>query len=238
MSSMKSWSAALLAVSAATTAFSADAPWTYTTAVRVSVDATGHAKVLHFSREIPKGLIASTTAKIDSWEFEPAKHDGVAVASETNLFVRYDVRAVGRDYSFDIAGVEVGAGITQMELPSYPMAAIQSHQAGRVLLRVDIDDEGKPTEVVDVSDKKLRYLAPAAIEAVRRWRFEPQRVDGIAIVEPLWVPIDFRLTTSSNEPTILQKNDHKAAALPPPPSSEQIASSEQPVVKLLTRLQP
>jgi TonB family protein len=227
----------LIGLAVGSTAVASDAPWTYTTAVRVAVDASGHAKVLHFSRDIPDRLIPPTTAKIESWEFEPAKRDGTAVTSETVLYVRYDVREVDKGFSFEVAGVDVGAGIVQSKMPAYPEGAIRRRIAGDVLLKVEIDDEGRPTQVVDVSDKKLPYLSAAAVNAVQRWRFAAQRVDGIAIHEPLFVPIAFKLLESNQQPTILKKNERTTDALVPP-QSEQWVGSKEPVVKLLTRLQP
>lgn len=228
-------SALLLTAGLASPAFAADAPWTYTAAVRVAVDPSGHARVLSFGHDVPKGLIPTTTAAIERWEFEPAQRDGVAVASETNLFVRYDVRESDKGYTFDIAHVDIGAGIKRSELPAYPSAAISARQTGEVLLKVDIDEQGRPIHIVDISGKKLRYLSEAAIASVRRWRFDPQKVDGVAIVEPVVVPIEFKLVEVNERPTILQPNTQDIAA-PPLPPSEQVTRSDQPVVKMLTKL--
>lgn len=60
--------------------------------------------------------------------------------------------------------------------PVYPPAARAEHIEGTVKLRVLIDKEGKVTELEPVSGPK--QLIPAALDAVRRWRYEPALVDG------------------------------------------------------------
>jgi TonB family protein len=60
--------------------------------------------------------------------------------------------------------------------PIYPPAARAEHIEGTVNLWVLIDKEGKVTELKPLSGPK--ELIPAALDAVRQWRFEPPLVDG------------------------------------------------------------
>ena len=55
--------------------------------------------------------------------------------------------------------------------PSYPELARRMHLSGTVTVRVSIAPDGTVTRTQTESGHGL--LAPAAIEAIRRWRFAP-----------------------------------------------------------------
>ena len=62
--------------------------------------------------------------------------------------------------------------------PQYPDAARSQHIQGPVTLDVVVDEEGKVQNVKVVSGNSA--LAPAAVDAVQRWRFTPYLVNGRA----------------------------------------------------------
>jgi protein TonB len=62
--------------------------------------------------------------------------------------------------------------------PQYPEAARSQHIQGPVTLEVVVDEEGKMQNVKVVSGDSA--LAPAAVDAVQRWRFKPYLVNGRA----------------------------------------------------------
>jgi periplasmic protein TonB len=78
-------------------------------------------------------------------------------------------------------------------IPVYPALARMRGLEGQVLLRVVVDRDGHVEEAVTV----VRSTPPfdtAAIDAVRRWRFEPGRDEGGRQVRVLLeVPIRFQL---------------------------------------------
>lgn len=75
--------------------------------------------------------------------------------------------------------------------PVYPPAARQARIEGEVLLEALIDTEGNVTNLVVVHSVPL--LDPAAMEAVRQWRYEPTRLNGVAVPIVLSVTVSFRL---------------------------------------------
>lgn len=77
--------------------------------------------------------------------------------------------------------------------PAYPVAAIRKRQQGLVELRVLVSAAGLPERMEIERSSGHHLLDRAALHGVRRWRFEPHRVDGQAV--PAWalVPIHFRL---------------------------------------------
>ena len=68
------------------------------------------------------------------------------------------------------AGVAQGLLLTQVP-PHYPPSARAERIQGTVTLRVVIDKEGKVSEIGAISGPPP--LAPAAIAAVRQWKYKP-----------------------------------------------------------------
>lgn len=78
--------------------------------------------------------------------------------------------------------------------PNYPIAAIRDGQQGTVLLRVQVDPEGKAASVVIERSSGSRVLDNAARQQVlRHWRFVPAQVDGRAVAAVGLVPVSFSL---------------------------------------------
>jgi protein TonB len=64
---------------------------------------------------------------------------------------------------------------------------------GSVVLRVTLDADGVPTEVVPTRSAGIPDLDAAAVAAVREWRFWPQLRAGVAVASEVSVPVSFRL---------------------------------------------
>lgn len=75
--------------------------------------------------------------------------------------------------------------------PAYPRDALRRGESGEVLLRVEVDAGGIPTSVAIVRGSGSRSLDRAAQAAVRKWRFQPARRDGVPVAGELQVPIAF-----------------------------------------------
>jgi TonB family protein len=75
--------------------------------------------------------------------------------------------------------------------PIYPDAARYAHIEGDVKLQAVIDAEGNVTRVTIT--RSVPLLDRAAIEAVRQWKYEPTRLNGVAVPILLSVEVSFRL---------------------------------------------
>jgi len=75
--------------------------------------------------------------------------------------------------------------------PSYPASALRRGESGEVLLRIDVDTEGRVADVNLVHGSGSRALDRAAISAVRDWRFRPGQRDGQPVAGTVNVPITF-----------------------------------------------
>lgn len=75
--------------------------------------------------------------------------------------------------------------------PQYPEAALASKVQGTVLVEILVGEEG------EVAHAEVRQSIPAldaaALAAVRRWTFQPARVDGVTRAAVAQVPVAFRI---------------------------------------------
>jgi periplasmic protein TonB len=75
--------------------------------------------------------------------------------------------------------------------PSYPAVAMQMHAQGDVVIRAQIDANGKVAGMKVVSGSAL--LQQAAVDALRQWKYQPSRLDGQPVPAEILVTIRFRL---------------------------------------------
>lgn len=83
------------------------------------------------------------------------------------------------------------ASILERTPPQYPAQARARLIQGEVLLHAIIDKEGKISEAQVLSGDDL--LAQPALEAVRRWRYKPMLVDGVAREVDTTITVTFSL---------------------------------------------
>ncbi len=77
--------------------------------------------------------------------------------------------------------------------PEYPPAAARVQEEGTVLVRVQVDASGNPSEVSIARRSGSRELDRAALDAVRKWRFRPAIRGGRPIASVAEVPVEFKL---------------------------------------------
>ena len=80
--------------------------------------------------------------------------------------------------------------IVKIVKPTYPPLALQARIGGIVVLRVLVSERGVPLQV-EVMRGAAAGLTDAAVEAVRKWTFEPARKSGLAMRTWMVVPIPF-----------------------------------------------
>jgi protein TonB len=76
------------------------------------------------------------------------------------------------------AGFESAVNFAGNPPPIYPAIALQNGWSGSVLLKLVIDEKGAVTSVAVERSSGYAVLDAAAVNAVRRWRGEPKRVNG------------------------------------------------------------
>jgi len=79
--------------------------------------------------------------------------------------------------------------------PTYPPAARRDGEEGTVRLKVLVDERGKPGDVQIAQSSGFPRLDDAAVNAVRRWRFQAATNGTTAVSAWTQVAITFRLTS-------------------------------------------
>ncbi|TCV95889.1 outer membrane transport energization protein TonB [Luteibacter rhizovicinus] len=78
--------------------------------------------------------------------------------------------------------------------PAYPTIAVRRHLSGTVVLRVLVDESGKPIDVVVESSSGHDVLDKAAREQVlAKWTFQPAQTNGQHVKAWARVPVTFDL---------------------------------------------
>ena len=81
--------------------------------------------------------------------------------------------------------------IVHQVLPIYPDLARKAHIQGNVQLQAIITREGTIAELTVISGHPM--LAPAALDAVRQWRFRPYMLNGQAVPVETTITVNFHL---------------------------------------------
>lgn len=101
--------------------------------------------------------------------------------------------AVGSAPTVGAAPIEASLAYQANPL-TYPATALRQHLQGTVVLRVLVDETGKPLEVSVLHGSGYTVLDRSAREQVlSRWRFQPAFVNGHAVRAWASVPVTFAL---------------------------------------------
>ncbi|SFS08658.1 protein TonB [Dyella sp. OK004] len=93
----------------------------------------------------------------------------------------------------DAAPVEATLAYRSSPL-TFPSIAIRKHMHGTVLLRVLVDEDGKPVQVnVEQSSGEPVLDRSAREQVMANWRFQPATVQGRAVQAWARVPVSFEL---------------------------------------------
>lgn len=83
--------------------------------------------------------------------------------------------------------------LVDMKPPVYPPRCLRMGIEGRVKVRVLVGENGRPQEVALGESSGESALDQAAMDAVRQWRFEPAKRNGVPVRAWAVVPVEFKL---------------------------------------------
>ncbi|MBL9213032.1 MAG: TonB family protein [Opitutaceae bacterium] len=137
--------------------------------------------------DVPAAIRDETVIALKNWRFAPARQGGQPVAST----LRVPLIVV-------TAGGEPEGKVTQppratfQARPIYPREMRMSGMRGEVVVDFTVDIEGRVRNAYAIRSLNPSFDDPA-IEAVRRWRFEPGRAGDRPVNVHMQVPIVFAL---------------------------------------------
>ncbi|HEX3741539.1 MAG TPA: energy transducer TonB [Terriglobales bacterium] len=89
-------------------------------------------------------------------------------------------------------GVTQGMVISKIE-PTYPKIALSARVTGVVLVKAVISREGTITEIQVVKGHPM--LVPAAVEAVKQWRYRPYLLNGAPVEVETYITVTFQISS-------------------------------------------
>jgi periplasmic protein TonB len=143
----------------------------------------------------------SSPPSSDPTETRPSPAPSATSAAPTGLVAVSShfesVQGVATDELEDDGRPTIGQ-LVSIKQPIYPVEAVRAHVEGTVRLRVVVDQIGRVEAVYVVSGPPL--LVPAAIGAVREWRYNGTVLDSKAVKSVEDVAMVFRLANSVQSP--------------------------------------
>ncbi len=102
-------------------------------------------------------------------------------------FATADARAQG---ATDI-GASIDISSYRLNPPVYPREAIEACVAGTAVLLIDIDKDGQRSQAVVERSSGYAYFDQAAIEASKRWKYNPATENDQRVPGKVRIPVDF-----------------------------------------------
>jgi TonB family protein len=164
---------------------------------RLVLAADGSIELLKAQNETISPVLTDNLEKqIRRWKFTPGKVSGVTQRTETNLSLSIEaVPEAGGDYQVRIVNANTGVWLTpgKMVAPRYPVDELRNGGEAVLSLLVTYDADGRVTDAVRPGEK-IKGMASfelASIQAVKQWRFEPEKIGDQGVPGSALIPIRF-----------------------------------------------
>jgi len=162
----------------------------------LSLDVDGKITALTplFSDDL-RGTTKQVESVIRRWHFTPGSIGSQPAVTQTTLTIDAD-RTGSDSYDFRIVSATTGARYQHGPTPKYPKSSIRMGRYGEVSIQVNHDADGRVLSVAAMrpGDRHMDgALTRAALDAVKQWTFEPERVGGLGVAGSAIVPICFSL---------------------------------------------
>lgn len=184
---------ALLLTLAAATAVPADTALP-TLFARVRVSAGGEIIAAEFRNPPSPELETELRRRMEVWRFEPVDGAHDELVTETTLSVDLHLEQQGMYFMPVIDEVRSGLEAVRKVMPDYTVNAGERGQAGGVLLRCRVRNDGSCGQVSVESASAPDKLVRAARRALEDWRFLPELVAGRPRTGWILVPFCFAAT--------------------------------------------
>ncbi|MDA3307917.1 MULTISPECIES: TonB family protein [Stenotrophomonas] len=91
------------------------------------------------------------------------------------------------------AGLDRPIQIDRMPPPSYPKSAFEQRQVGVVNLRVEVDAQGRPSDIRVLSATNPGVFDAVSIAAARSWTYRPAMKNGKPVAAAVRIPITYAM---------------------------------------------
>ncbi|QEE27881.1 M56 family metallopeptidase [Terriglobus albidus] len=142
----------------------------------------------------PTALLDSAIDAVQQWKYKPYLLNGQPIEVSTTISVTYSIS----DESSAVAPCTTqNSGCTMPVLlsavePEYPSQAREAKSSGVVIVSLTVDEKGTPQNLAVFSSAGHGF-DEKALEAVRRYRFQPATRNGLPTVAELKITVNFQL---------------------------------------------
>jgi TonB family protein len=166
---------------------------------RVRISADGEIIAAEFRNPPAAELEAELRRRLEGWRFEPLDVDSDELVNETTLSITLHLHQQGPAVAPVIDAVSSGIEAVRTVLPDYTVNAGERGQAGGVLLRCRVRNDGSCGQVSVASASAPEKLVRASRRALEDWRFLPEIIGGRPSNPWILVPFCFAATAQQRE---------------------------------------
>jgi TonB family protein len=140
-------------------------------------------------RGAPESFSPNRWKSLEDWRFAPARKAGAPVAED----VRVPFIVLPSDRGLQgMQGDVVPPRVISQRRPDYPESMRQGRMRGEVVVQFVVDIEGRVLNPFVVQSVNPEFNTPA-VDAVRRWTFDPGKVNGLPHEMQMQVKVEFNL---------------------------------------------
>lgn len=143
-------------------------------------------------------LVPAALEAVKQWKYRPYDVNGIPRVVETTIRVEFSRASEGgtgtsapAESPVLVTAEDMRDRLVYKVAPVYPPLARQARIQGTVILRIIINKVGEVRDTQLVNGHPM--LAPAAVEAVKKWRYIPYESDGETLEVQTDVQVVFRL---------------------------------------------
>jgi TonB family protein len=166
--------------------------------LKATIDKSGNVENLQMLSGHPM-LVGAALDAVKQWKYRPYEVNGIPRVVETTIRVEFSKANEGvtgtsappAESPVLVTAEDMRDRFVYKVAPVYPPLARQARIQGTVILRVIINKLGEVRDTQLVNGHPM--LAPAAVEAVKKWRYIPYESDGETVEIQTDVQVIFRL---------------------------------------------
>jgi len=127
---------------------------------------------------------------IKQWKYEPFIIEGEKIPVQFTVMVNFRLPSKSKDKPIALSSQQRPKLVKKVN-PQYPPGALKAGVSGKVVLEATTSKEGDVTDIVVIDGHPL--LNPAALEALRQWKYEPYLIKGVKQPVKFTVVMNFHL---------------------------------------------
>ena|SRR6478672_731626 len=179
----------------------------FNASVRVEVDASGKPVKVEAPADLPESIRSFIEKRVASWQYQPAKRDGVPASAVT--YVRVGACAIpaaeGYRLGLDFKGngpAILDPGPWFMPPPRYPVEMQRRGAEGTFKVNYSIQADGS-TRIASIEPMEGtigRFVKPfrgALTEWIEGLRYQPEQVGGAPVATEMSFPVSFMLSSGT-----------------------------------------